>query len=173
MKKNQTGFIMQMTLVFLVILLVITLSMLGSNLLKERMLGNTKDSNLAFQVAEACLRDAENDIIANILSSSDFSVDCVEGLCETGASFNWSDSGKVRTFGQYTSATLNFKVAKKPLYIIEKLPRLDVPPGESEDMGSEPPVSARQAAYRVTVQAVGAYPTTVVELQSIFYRPVK
>ena len=46
-------------LMFLLVLAVLGVSALNSTVMQEKMVSNTKDVNLAFQAAEAALRDAE------------------------------------------------------------------------------------------------------------------
>jgi len=59
---RQTGMSLFPAMMFLLVLSVIGVSALNSTLMQEKMVANTKDANLAFQAAEAGLRDAEADI---------------------------------------------------------------------------------------------------------------
>ena len=59
-------------LMFLLVLSVIGVSALNSTLMQEKMVSNTKDLNIAFQAAEAGLRDAEADVGKNIDAATAF-----------------------------------------------------------------------------------------------------
>lgn len=66
-QKNEGGFVLATALIFLVALTILGVSALGINSLEEKMLGFSRDRQLAFQAADAALRDAER-----YLMSSDF-----------------------------------------------------------------------------------------------------
>jgi Tfp pilus assembly protein PilX len=55
----QSGAALITSLIFLTILTILGMSTLGTAMLESRMAGNSRDKNLAFQAAEAALRDAE------------------------------------------------------------------------------------------------------------------
>jgi type IV pilus assembly protein PilX len=57
--QRQRGAILVSSLLMLLVLTVIGLSVMQITRMQERMAGNTRDLNLAFQGAEAALRDAE------------------------------------------------------------------------------------------------------------------
>lgn len=60
--KQQHGAVMLVGLVMLLLLTVIGLASIRGTDLQERMAGNMKDRNLAFQAAEAALRSAESNL---------------------------------------------------------------------------------------------------------------
>ncbi len=171
--KN-TGFSMVAALVALLALVFIGASSVRNSVMQERMAGNSKDMNLAFQAGESALRDAEMDISKNITLLSAFTADCAAGLC-TGISIlnsvNWSNSKTTRTYGQYTHSKSTPVpplpvVSAQPIYIIEKLPPINQLPGESVALGM--PSKLKGQVYRITVYATGARKTTRVMLQSIY-----
>lgn len=57
--NGQNGAALITSLIFLTVLTILGMSTLGTALLESRMAGNMRDRNLAFQVAEIGLRDAE------------------------------------------------------------------------------------------------------------------
>ena len=59
---RQGGAILIVTLLFLVILTMLGVTAMTGTTMEERMAGNTRDSQLALQAAEAALRDARRDI---------------------------------------------------------------------------------------------------------------
>jgi type IV pilus assembly protein PilX len=62
--RAQRGAVLMVALMFLVILTMLALTSMTGTTLEERMAGQYRDLNLAFQAAEAGLRDAERDIYA-------------------------------------------------------------------------------------------------------------
>lgn len=60
--RTQRGAILIISLMFLVVLTMLALTTMGGITLEERMSGQYRDLNVAFQAAEAALRDAERDI---------------------------------------------------------------------------------------------------------------
>ena len=176
----QRGFSLITTLLFMISALVLGVSVLGVNVMQERIIGNTKDRDLALQAAEAALRDAEQDIQLSVSSTTLFSDACLNGFCtpptqravvsplpvDKQAGFNWATAGNVRTYGQYTTAPTLPTVINQPVYVIEKLGFMGVPAGESAAMGVNP--NATGVGYRITARATGARAETVVILQSIF-----
>jgi type IV pilus assembly protein PilX len=178
-RTGQSGMSLFPALMFLLVLSVIGIAALNSTLLQEKMAGNTKDSNVAFQAAEAGLRDAEADVVKNITSATLFTSSCTSGLCtppstwptpssaDISKAVDWGNAAKVRVYGNQTSAPALADVAAQPLYVIEKLSTLGVAPGGSAGIGLAPPNSGG-TAYRLTVLGTGARLESHVILQSTF-----
>jgi type IV pilus assembly protein PilX len=174
--KSQHGFAMTTAIIFLFALLLLGIASIKNNVMQERMVGNSKDENIAFQAAEACLRDAETDVSLNLLANSPFVSACTNGLCLPASlqgqstpvwnSVNWSDASVTRLYGQYTGATALTGVAAQPVYIVERLSSVNASAGESIGMGIQP--IAIGQAYRITVLATGARLETKVMLQSMY-----
>jgi type IV pilus assembly protein PilX len=59
---RQRGAVLVISLLFLVILTILGVTAMTTTTFEERMAGNTRDVGLAFQAAEAALRDARRDI---------------------------------------------------------------------------------------------------------------
>jgi type IV pilus assembly protein PilX len=180
-RHAQRGLSLITTLLFMVAALMLGVSVLSVNVMQERTIGNTRDRDLALQAAEAALRDAERDLVANGPTFV-FVEDCTGGLCippsqrvaPVSASIEqvvpWGDDTKVRKYGQ-ASGGIKFPGipdtdAAKPRYVIEKVGNLGTPSGESMKLGIAP--AATGTGYRITARAVGARPETVVILQSMY-----
>ena len=168
-------------LMFLLVLSVLGVSALNSTLMQEKMVSNTKDLNLAFQAAEAGLREAEADVGRNVDAATPFTSSCATGLCTPPSTWSspssadiskvldWSDTSKTRSYGVYTSAPTLPTVAAQPQYVIERLSTLPVSPGGSVGLGcGSGCVHSGGSAYRLTVLATGARPETRVVLQSTY-----
>lgn len=67
----QTGAVLVVSLLILSVMTLIGVTGLQSTTLEERMAGNLRDGNLAFQAAEAALRDAE-DFVEDLGNISNF-----------------------------------------------------------------------------------------------------
>jgi type IV pilus assembly protein PilX len=184
---RESGMSLFPALMFLLVLAVLGVSALNSTLMQEKMVSNTKDANLAFQAAEAALRDGEGDVERNktIWTPTSFSSACTNGLCvppstwpspsslDISKAIDWSNSGLTRTYGGQTSAPLLPNVAAQPLYVIERIPPppgLPASPGSSigTGCGVSCPPPANGFAYRLTVLATGVRPETRVVLQSTY-----
>ena len=183
-RLRQRGISLVTTMVLMLATLGLGVAVMGVNAMEERMIGNTKDRDLALQAAEAALRDGEQDVANNVSPSTAFTDTCTSGLCtppsqrdalgalaslpvdDSRLGFDWTVDGMVRHYGQFTGAAQFPSVAAQPRYVIEKFSYLGTPAGESVVLGSEP--VAPGVGYRTTVRGVGARPETVVVLQSIY-----
>lgn len=123
---HQTGAALIVGLVMLLVMTVLGVAAMQTSLLEEKMAGNYRDQNLAFQAAEAALRDAEADISSSgrIFGLTNFAADCTAGLCDAtgGLSEVWKDSTKEPNgvaLGTYTGAAPLALVACQPRYWIE------------------------------------------------------
>ena len=175
----QRGMSLFPAMVFLLVLTMLGIAALGSSAMQERMAGNAKDMNIAFQAAEAGLRDAESDIDANITMATVFTSACTNGLCTPPSEWgtpsstdiskliDWTNSGLTRTYGTNTGAGVFPVVAAQPVYVIELVSQLPPPTGGSVGIGIAPTTSGGRV-YRVTVLATGARAETRAILQSAY-----
>jgi type IV pilus assembly protein PilX len=184
---RQSGMSLFPALMFLLVLAVLGVSALNSTVMQEKMVSNTKDANLAFQAAEAALRDAESDVEKNksFWTPTSFSSACTNGLCvppstwpspsslDISKAIDWSNTGLTRTYGSQSAVPLLPNVASQPEYVIERIPPppgLPATPGSSVGIGCGVacPPPANGFAYRLTVLATGVRPETRVVLQSTY-----
>ena len=61
-RSRQHGAVLIVALLFLVILTILGVTAMTATTFEEKISGNTRDLNVAFQAAEAALRDARRDI---------------------------------------------------------------------------------------------------------------
>ena len=186
-RARQSGMSLFPALMFLLVLSVLGVSALNSTLMQEKMVANTKDTNLAFQAAEAALRDGEADVLKNngIWTATTFTPACTNGLCkppsmwptpsslDISKAIDWSNTGLTRSYGAYTAAPSLPDVAAQPQYVIEQVPPppgLPPKPGSSIGIGcgTACPNAGSGYSYRVTVLATGARAETRVVLQSTY-----
>ena len=173
------GMALYPAMLFLLVLAILGVAALSATIMEERMAGNSKDQNLAVQAAEAGLRDAEADILANVTGASAFTQTCTDGLCTPPSTWDtptsadisnlvdWGNPAVTRAYGSKTTAGSVALVAAQPVYVIEKLSTLPAQAGRSVGLGVAPTVPGG-VAYRVTVRATGARAETRVILQSIY-----
>jgi len=160
--RYERGAALVVALVFLLVLTVLGVTSMRSTTLQERMAGNLQDNNLAFQAAEAALREAEEFLTAAALPA--FSG--TDGLLQAQG-----DGGRVDFWNTYAwesnsrQAAAIGGVAQRPRFVIEELPPLPLQ-GGSVSFGPLPEVGF----YRVTARAVGGTEDAVVILQTTYRR---
>lgn len=178
--STQQGVVLVVALIMLLLLTIIGLAGMRSTLLEERMAGNLRDHNLAFQAAEAALREGEtNGVQACLISGFNGSSGCYDltvacqnddaadddASCWTGrdnpaAWANWTTSGRAPV------STIPL-VDSQPRYVVERVTSTSVKKTESLKSSTE---YEEVTYYRVTARGVGGNPNTVAIVQST-YRP--
>jgi type IV pilus assembly protein PilX len=79
--NKQKGVVLLVSLVFLLIITIAGISAMRLSTVEEKMTGNFSDRNVAFQAAEAALRDGEAWIDQQNFSDVNFLQGCTEALC--------------------------------------------------------------------------------------------
>lgn len=175
--RSQRGVSLVVSLIFLVILTLLGLTAMRVATMEERMSGNARDRNIAFQAAEAALRDAEFDIRCQKYDGSAATTKratgCISGLtgavaaCTNGLCCNSSGltciepSSPVHVsksmsaapsveYGAYTGASAISGVSQQPRYLIE------------------PFIVDSKNYYRITVRGYGLNSNTQVTLQEVY-----
>lgn len=158
----QQGVVLIVGLVMLLLMTLIGTTGMQSTSLEEKMAGNMRDRNLAFQAAESALAAGENylETVGN-LSAIDFCkksegrYDHVTAACTAiddpvWEQIDWDDGDSIEFTGELSN------LSAPPRYIIE-------------DMGlvacGTPPCKKN---YRITARATGGSVDAVVILQSIY-----
>jgi type IV pilus assembly protein PilX len=173
--RTQGGAVLVVSLIILLVLTVLAVSMSQTARLQERMTGNMRDSDVAFQSAEAALRDGES-----FLSSFDdapgqctapvSTADC--DVFEPGAldtidlrvdlsfwntnEFEYGVDGTKEIFNGGGSGT------EDPSYVLE------VEDFVRDDMSKPPTSDNGRYFYRVTSQSTGMTDTARAVLQSTY-----
>ena len=162
--RQQQGVALFVSLMLLIVMTLIGVTGMQTTVLEERMAGHYKDRNLAFQAAEATLRDAEQFLRDQTLMPT---FDGTNGFYQpvtTGVDhwdqIDWYDTSQS---AQY-STTMQY-VAGQPRYIVEELPAI-VEEGDSLEVGT----ATTSRYYRITGRASGGTNTAVVSLQSVYKR---
>ncbi|MBN8767000.1 MAG: hypothetical protein J0I76_11815 [Thiobacillus sp.] len=174
--SSQNGAALITGLIFLVVLTLISLSAIKSTSLEERMAGNARDQDVAFEAAEAGIRDAMKYIASAGLSpASAFASGCSAGLCLNDpttpvwtsiTSNNQWTSNKTKA---YTGAALKFDATNlptQPRYIIELIPN-NVPAfGSSASTGKGNTSGAQLLPFRITARGWGMTGQTQATVQA-------
>ncbi|MBL4682768.1 MAG: hypothetical protein JKY88_18895 [Pseudomonadales bacterium] len=170
---REKGVVLFMSLVMLLIITVLGLSSVQTTSLQERMARNSRDSNLAFQSAEAAIKAAEG-IVNSYVVGETFD-DLV--LSETGLFFeNGYDStqnwvGFDWENGQFYTAAALEGTAALPKYIVEVVKTV-VAYDDTLNLNNigQDTGSGRTHIYRITAYGTGGTNTAHVMIQSTFGR---
>jgi len=162
--QTQNGMALVVSLIMLLLMTLLTISSMRTTILEEKIAGNYKDRNTAFQASEAGLRAGENYLRTTlVLPIFDGSTIGLYQPTTSGAArweiVDWTDASEAVAYVGLAD------VADQPNYIIEELQPV------SESGGSlEVGTALENRFYRITSQAVGGTATAVVMLQSTYKR---
>lgn len=153
--RRQRGVVLIVSLIFLTVLGVLGASAALNNGMQERMAGNTRNRDLAFQAAEAALKDAA----ATLGTWRVLAFDGTQAGLATYDAMLANDANYWRDINHWSSyrsptQTLN-QVVQPPRYRVDKMPTV----GSTE-------------YYRVTARGVGGEANAIVVLQAVYsYTP--
>lgn len=172
-KSQQQGLALVVSLILLLVMTLLAINSMKTTVLEEKMAGNYKDYNMAFQSAEAGLRAGEQylrDTAA--LPLFDGTTLGLYQPTNSGQSrwnvVDWSQTSQVRAYGNVAGLIPSGGdqlLAAEPYYLIEEmLPVVSV-------VGSvETGVALENRYYRITSRAVGGTTDSIVTLQSVYKR---
>lgn len=170
-RKSQHGAVLIVSLLLLVVLTLLGVAGMRNTTLEEKMAGNSRDIQLAFNAAEAALRQAES-----YLQQASLPAFVAYDGTNTGGYYmpdtsiwkivDWSDIDDGSGNGMVLSAgtTALPGLAAQPAVYIEEMPA--VTSGGSLEAG----VALDYGMYRITARAVGGSDTAVAILQATFRR---
>lgn len=180
--RQQAGIVLVTALIILVVLTMLMMTTMRTGVMEERMAGNLRDWNNAFQAAEAAMRDAEREIYtaSRIVGQTGFATGCsTTGLCYPNTSGEpvWVELGSLNDagwltgtgssksvqYGTYSGAAPLSGVAQQPRYIIEVL---IVPSAGSLRTGFG--AGQQNFLYRVTAVGFGGNVKSRVVLQAVY-----
>ncbi len=175
--QHQSGFVLVVALILLLVLTLLGLAAAQSTSLEERMAGNARNHDMAFQAAEAGLNAAQSGILQGLWDNADYAGNAngLYMLSTCCGANTWTSAWTIANIWD-TALPINNPVPglsiagipanQQPVFIIEQLPPV-APPGSNlgqQQSGSgAPPVQP----YRITVYATGGDQTTHVILQSV------
>lgn len=180
-RQRQSGAVLVVGLIFLMVLTLLGTTAVQTATMEERMAGNNRDRNLAFQASESALRAAESYLRATALQEGDFNDDPTAGTAgtnpglvaqikpstarpndEPGKALYWRGYTWTVHSRQYGSDVAN--TAERPRYVVENMGTI---PGPSAS-GGKPLPDAN--VYRITARGVGRSGAAVVYLQSTYIK---
>ena len=179
LKRTEGGSVLITSLVFLMILTMLVLSSLANGTIDEKLSGNLRDKQIAFQAAEAVLREAESTLFS--LAPFDpydpdmFTDDCEPseagrpgGLCrarELGKTprwqtLDWNRSAQSRTFARKADRLSDQfgELPVQPRYIVEMV---------TEPYQPNPAAACEPGIVQITARGEGRN-HSVVLLQSTY-----
>lgn len=166
-RRHQAGMSLVMGLLFLALLALLGLAGMSVSVQEERMASNAQDRTLAFNAAEAALRDCETALQGASLPVFDGTNGMYQpaalGSTPVWKSIVWTDAGTTREL-----ATIPAGAAAAPRCIVEELPP-QPNLGGNKSLAAGKPLSDA-GMYRITARGVGAKPGTVVMLQTTYVR---
>ena len=170
---RQRGVVLIIALIILLALTLIGVSGMSTTSMQARMSANTRDRQIAFQAAEAALREGERYVQNNPMDASMFDSNCTNGMCDCssaalGCVEYWTDSGLSvwTTAARHKTYTVNNgQLAAQPEYIIEYMGYV-VPDGVSTINSNTGPGDPQM--FRITALGTGQSPNAKVMLQSTY-----
>lgn len=162
--QSQRGATLIVGLIMVLVMTVIGLSAIRGSGLQEQMAGNMRDRQLAFQAAEAALREAEDGLNIPPEAYPVGTAGHIESLDESGSAF-WRDFDNWQADAANYSEDIDY-VNARPQFLVESVDFYSSGvDGSSVDLAS---LLSRgmERRYRVTARAVGGSTDAVVILQS-------
>lgn len=159
---SQSGAVLLVALVMLLLLTILGAAAMRDTNLQERMAGNMRDHNLAFQAAEAALRFAEQEVKTDY---NDLVNDALYPIND--------ESPDVVTFTKF-----NGQVASPPTYTITRLPhpgQLDMQNMVNPETAGGDSLAAGESLIldfvlvRIEATGTGASPDSKVTLRSLYF----
>lgn len=169
---RQNGVALVVALIFLLILTLLGVAAMSTTALEEKMAGNIKDQNTAFQSVESALTVAENTIGSAISVNLVVATASVtnDGLHKPGTTTpRWSDATSPNvwdTGSDYRTLTGFSGVSSPAKYIIEDLGEIVDTNGELT-MPTEYRSKGKQL-FRITARGPGGTPYSISMVQSTY-----
>lgn len=170
--RRQQGVTLLVGLIMVLLITIVGMSAIRSSGLQEQMAGNLRDRNVAFQAAEAALREGESFVAggqvnvpigenAGFLESLDRPGQLFWTTPAENGGFDWDDGALTANYSKDVKHT-----KERPKYVVEQVSFIEAGVyGGATDFTSLQDMEP-EIMYRVTSRAVGASENTVVILQS-------
>lgn len=175
--RQQRGFVLIVALVLLLVLTVLGLAAAQTTSLEERMAGNARNHDLAFQAAEAaltagiaCVKTSSPlcSVFSTATTGGNGAYEFIPGATVTlwtQPNF-WTTAGNTLYYNTYTGTNLP-QVVAQPQFIIEQLPPVAAPGGSlgQPQFGGGAPGIQR---WRITTFGQGGDQSSTVMLQAVY-----
>lgn len=162
-RHRQAGVALITGLIFMVVLTLLALAAMRTTTLEERMSGNARDRDMAFQSAEVALRAGEQVVTGATLPAFAAGTANTPRIANGTLSTYWQTTHPWAT--QSVSAWQPAGTSAAPQYVIEEM-------GAKAGGGGGLGIGALSdtGVYRVTARGVGRSANTVVILQAVYQR---
>jgi len=173
-RYRQRGSVLGIALIFLLLMTILGVSAMQGTTMQERMAGNQRDRDLAFQAAEAALRFGES----WLNDPTPYSTPCgtlthkemadASALLTNPAAWNGTDDPDATDCNAVVTASglIDDTAPATEIQITEE-PKFYVGPPRQSRIGIELPATYR-TIYPITARAVGATNSAVVILESMY-----
>lgn len=167
---RQRGAILAVSLLLLLVMTLLGLAAMQMSRMQERMAGNSRDVNIAFQGAEAGLRDGEERLrvltarpttCVAVPCASVWQKDTVPANLRNQTDDWWNDNS--REYGASGTRQIT-ETAREPQFLIEDAGFVP----DSLTVGHGPPEGRN--FYRITARSTGATTTAQAVLESTYTR---
>lgn len=177
--QQQRGAALVTALSILLVLTILGVSAMSTSALQERMAGNARDAEVAFEAAEFALRQAEA-FINGQTNTNAFSATGTNGLYLASSTPAWDDSivDNWNTTNQYAYPATSFMgLSNQPKYMIQLIDTtIDAPAAQSLESVSynaqAPPITGSVRVFQITARGYGLSSSSRVMLQSHYGRPM-
>jgi type IV pilus assembly protein PilX len=168
-RLQQRGAALVVALIMLLVMTVLGIAAMQVTRMEERMAGNSRDVNLAFQGAEAGLRDSE----ARIAAMTSRPLPCSAAPCVVWTRGTWTTDLRDQLLSWWTTNGTEYGVAaareitevtRDPLVVTESLGFIP----DSLSVGHGPPEG--RDFYKITANSSGASNTANAVLESTYTR---
>jgi len=171
--KGQAGSALIVSLSILLVLTILGVSSLRTTSLEEKMAGNSRDAQTAFEAAEAALREGERFVITSLNTAAYGPLGGTGGLFDFRDVIIVADAWSVEAnwnAGNSVAVPYNSLVARSPRYMIQLL-RVQNAQGQSADLGNANDYVERDPPpkfFQITSRGTGISPNSRAMLQSYF-----
>jgi len=162
--RAERGAVLITGLIFMVVLTLLSMAAMRGTLLEERMAGNARDIDLAFQAAEAALRVGEQKLNAASLPVFGATGAYLAPSSARGSDAYWTGTHNWST-GSEAVGTVPAGVYAAPSYVVEQLASTS---GAGFSLKAGPLVET--GYYRVTARGTGGNSNTRIYLQETYRR---
>jgi len=169
--NRQRGAVLVVSLLMLLVMTVLGIAAMQMTRFEERMAGNSRDINIAFQGAEAGLRDGEQRLLDMVGTPAI----CAAAPCVVYQTDVLATNLRDQTLAWWTSNGREFGVAgtrevsdsaRDPMIVIEEMTTVH------DSLVQPPPEgSGSRTFFKVTANSAGANAQTEAVLESTFARP--
>lgn len=163
-RQYQTGVALLTGLIFMVVLTLLALAAMRTTILEERMSGNARDRDAAFQSAEAALRAGEQVLQGASLPTFATGTAHTPRIAAGTLSTYWQTTHPWAT--QSVAAWQPAGTSAAPRYVIEQIA---ITAGSGTG-GLGIGAISDSGTYRVTARGIGRSANTIVILQAVFKR---